>query len=41
MHVEEFGLEYFEIRPVEIKSDLGYDYDRVMRGESANAKEDK
>lgn len=41
MHVEEFGLEYFEIRPVEIKSDLGYDYDRVMRGEPANAKEDK
>jgi len=33
LHVEEFGLEYFEIRPVMIQSDRGYDYDRVMRGE--------
>lgn len=33
LHVEEYGLEYFEIRPVEVKADRGYDYERVMRGE--------
>lgn len=29
---KEFGVVYFEIRPVTAKSDRGYDYDRVMRG---------
>lgn len=30
--VKEFGVVYFEIQPVETRSDRGYDYDRVMRG---------
>ncbi len=30
--VQEFGVVSFELNPVEIKSDRGYDYDRVMRG---------
>ncbi len=31
LHVEEFGLIYFEAQPYELKSDRGYDYDRVMQ----------
>lgn len=30
--VKEFGVVFFELQPVEAKSDRGYDYDRVMRG---------
>lgn len=30
--VKEFGVVYFELQPVEVRSDRGYDYDRVMRG---------
>lgn len=32
--VKEFGLTYFELRPCNIKPDLGYDYERVMKGEA-------
>ena len=28
--VKEFGLIYFELRPLSLKADRGYDYDRVM-----------
>lgn len=30
--VKEFGVVFFELQPVDVKSDRGYDYDRVMRG---------
>ncbi len=28
--VKEFGLIYFELKPLQLKADRGYDYDRVM-----------
>ncbi|MDE6977133.1 MAG: xylan 1,4-beta-xylosidase [Lachnospiraceae bacterium] len=31
LEVKEFGVIYFELKPVETVSDRGYDYDRVMR----------
>lgn len=31
LHVREFGLVYFEIKPYELKADRGYDYSRVMQ----------
>lgn len=32
-NIEEFGVVYFELLPVEMKSDRGYDYNRVMQYE--------
>lgn len=33
MHVEEFGLVYFEVKPYSLTADRGYNYERVMQYE--------